>query len=167
MNSMTPPTIFVGVDTYKNEHVAVALSELSLRIGDCSVPANPESYANLLEWSRYLGEPRIFGIEGCGSYGSGLYRFLRRNGVVVPEFSRPARKDERRLLGKNDVIDVEHTAKEVLSGRPMTKPKAVNGSIESIRPVRIARKAAMKVQVSAMITLKATLINRRTNSAAP
>lgn len=159
INSMTPSSIVVGVDTHKDEHVAVALSELGARLGDCSVPANARGYATLLEWSRGLGEPRIFGIEGCGSYGSGLYRFLRRHGVAVTEVSRPARKGERRLLGKSDVIDAEHAAKEVLSGRRFTAPKTANGSIESIRLVRIARKAAVKVQVTAMITLKATLIN--------
>ncbi len=158
MNSIAPPTIVVGVDTHKDEHVAVALSELGIRLGDCHVLAAPEGYARLLEWARELGEPRVFGIEGCGSYGSGLYRYLRRHGVAVTEVSRPARKGERRLLGKSDVIDAEHAAKEVLTGRPMSTPKAANGSIESIRLVRIARKAAVKVQVTAMITLKATLI---------
>jgi transposase len=158
MDSMTRPTIVVGVDTHKDEHVAVALSELGQRLGECSVPANTVGYATLLEWSRQLGTPRIFGIEGCGSYGSGLFRFLRRNGAAVTEVSRPARRGERRLLGKSDVIDAEHAAKEVLSGRPMSTPKAANGSIESIRLVRIARKAAVKVQVTAIITLKATLI---------
>lgn len=156
---LTRPSIVVGVDTHKDQHVAVAMSELGMRLGDLSVPANREGYAALLTWSRDLGEPRIFAVEGCGSYGTGLYQFLRRHAVAVTEVSRPARKGERRLLGKSDVIDAEHAAKEVLSGRPRTAPKTANGSIESIRLVRIARKAAVKVQVTTMITLKATLIN--------
>jgi len=156
---LTRPSIVVGVDTHKDQHVAVALTELGQRLGDCSVPANLDGYATLLEWTRELGEPRIFGVEGCGSYGNGLYRFLRRHGLSVTEISRPARKGERRLIGKSDVIDAEHAAKEVLSGRPFTTPKTASGSIESIRLVRIARKAAVKVQVTAMITLKATLVN--------
>ncbi len=159
LDSMTRPSIVVGVDTHKDQRVAVALSKLGVRLGDCSVPVNPQGYSQLLEWARELGEPRVFGVEGCGSYGSGLYRFLRRHGLSVTEVSRPARKGERRLMGKSDVIDAEHAAKEVLSGRPFTAPKAANGSIESIRLVRIARKAAVKIQVTAMITLKATLIN--------
>jgi transposase len=158
MDSMTRPSIVVGVDTHKDQHVAVALSELGARLDDCSVPANTAGYAALLEWSRQIGLPRIFGVEGCGSYGSGLFHFLRRNGVTVTEVSRPARRGERRLLGKSDVIDAEHAAREVLTGRPMSTPKTANGSIESIRLVRIARKSAVKVQVTAMITLKATLI---------
>ncbi len=159
MDSMARPSVVVGVDTHRDEHVAVALSELGVRLGDLSVPANLDGYATLLNWARGLGEPRVFGIEGCGSYGSGLYRFLRRHGVLTTEVSRPARKGERRLLGKSDVIDAEHAAKEVLSGRRFTAPKTANGSIESIRLVRTARKAAVKVQVTAMITLKATLVN--------
>ena len=137
----------------------MALSELGVRLGDISVSANLAGYATLLEWARALGEPRIFGVEGCGSYGAGLHSFLRRNAVPVTEVSRPARKGERRLVGKSDVIDAEHAAKEILAGRPLTTPKSANGSIESIRLVRIARKMAVKMQVTAIITLKATLIN--------
>jgi transposase len=158
-DTLTRPSIVVGVDTHKDQHVAVALNELGVRLGELSVPANREGYATLLAWSRELGEPRIFGVEGCGSYGTGLYQFLRRNAVLVTEVSRPARKGERRLNGKSDVIDAEHAAKEALSGRPLTLPKTSNGSIESIRLVRIARKMAVKMQVTSIITLKATLIN--------
>jgi len=46
----------------------------------------------------------------------------------------------------------------VLAGRAKTMPKTANGSIESIRLVRIARNTAMKAHTSAMIALKATLV---------
>jgi transposase len=72
--------------------------------------------------------------------------------------NRPARRGERRLSGKSDVIDAEHAAREVLAGRARTIPKTSNGSIESIRLVRIARGTAVKAQTTAMITLKATLV---------
>ena len=36
------------------------------------------------------GEP-VFGVEGCGSYGAGLARFLGRPGVPVYECERPRR----------------------------------------------------------------------------
>ena len=160
MDSIAPdaPTIVVGVDTHKDEHVAVALNWLGVRLGERFIPASPDGYAALLAWAMELGEIRCFGVEGCGSYGSGLHRFLRRNGISVVEVNRPARKGERRLSGKSDVIDAEHAAKEVLAGRAKALPKAANGRIESIRLVRIARSAAVKSEVTAMITLKATLV---------
>jgi transposase len=154
----TPQAIVVGVDTHKDEHVAVALNELGVRLGERFVPATPDGYAALWRWSSELGEVRAFGIEGCGSYGSGLYRFLRRQGQTVIEVNRPARKGERRLSGKSDVIDAEHAAREVLAGRAKTTPKVANGSIESIRLVRIARGTAVKAQTTAIIALKATLV---------
>jgi transposase len=150
--------VVVGVDTHKNEHVAVALDGLGSRIGELFVPATTDGYAALLGWAAELGEIRGFGVEGCGSYGSGLYRFLRRGGHMVIEVNRPARKGERRLSGKSDVIDAEHAAREVLAGRAKNTPKTANGSIESIRLVRIARNTAVKAHTSAMIALKATLV---------
>lgn len=160
MASIAPerPSVVIGVDTHKDEHVAVALDALGSRLGELFAPATPDGYARLWTWSRELGDARSFGVEGCGSYGSGLYRFLRRHGECVTEVSRPARKGERRLLGKSDVIDAEHAAREVLAGRASTTPKTANGSIESIRLVRIARRTAVKAQTSAMIALKATLV---------
>jgi transposase len=160
MDSIAPvlTTIIVGVDTHKDEHVAVALDTLGVRLGEYFAPATPDGYAALLSWAVELGDIRAFGVEGCGSYGSGLYRFLRRAGRNVIEVNRPARRGERRLSGKSDVIDAEHAAREVFAGRARSIPKTSNGSIESIRLVRIARGTAVKAQTTAMITLKATLV---------
>lgn len=138
--------------------MAFALDGLGGRRGELFVPATADGYAQLVDWARNLGEIRVFGVEGCGSYGSGLYRFLRRGGHTVIEVNRSARKGERRLTGKSDVIDAEHAAREVLAGHAKTTPKAANGSIESIRLVRIARNTAVKAHTSAMIALKATLV---------
>src|ERR671919_1108590 len=78
----------------------------------------------------------VFGVEGTGSYGSGLARFLRRHGRKVLEVSRPPRKGERRLSGKSDSIDAEHAAREVLAGRAKATPKLADGIVEAIRLVR-------------------------------
>jgi transposase len=150
--------VIVGVDTHKDEHVAVALDGLGGHLGELCVLATGEGYASLVEWAGSFGKVNAFGVEGCGSYGSGLYRFLRRAGHSVTEVNRPARKGERRLSGKSDVIDAEHAAREVLAGRATSTPKSSNGSIESIRLVRIARGTAVKAQTTAMIALKATLV---------
>ena len=150
--------VIVGVDTHKDEHVAVALDGLGGHLGELFVPADRDGYARLVEWAGTFGKVNYFGVEGCGSYGSGLYRFLHRGSHSVTEVNRPARKGERRLLGKSDVIDAEHAAREVLAGRATTIPKSSNGSIESIRLVRIARGTAVKAQTTAMIALKAALV---------
>jgi len=150
--------VVVGVDTHKDEHVAVVLDGLGGYLGELFVPVTRDGYARLVEWAASFGKVNAFGVEGCGSYGSGLYRSLRRAGHSVTEVNRPARKGERRLAGKSDVIDAEHAAREVLAGRAKTTPKSSNGSIESIRLVRIARGTAVKAQTTAMIALKAALV---------
>jgi transposase len=150
--------VIVGVDTHKNEHVAVALDGLGGRLGDLSLPANPDGYAKLVAWACGLGIVSQFGVEGTGSYGSGLARYLRRNGHKVIEVGRPPRKGERRLSGKSDAIDAEHAAREVLAGKATATPKVADGLIEAIRLVKIARDTAVKAHSMAMITLKATLV---------
>ena len=156
--ALTRTDVVVGVDTHKDQHVAYALDGLGGMLGELFVPTTSDGYAALVEWAANLGDVNAFGVEGCGSYGSGLFRFLRRGGHKVIEVNRPARRGERRLSGKSDVIDAEHAAREVLAGRVKTTPKAQNGSIESIRLVRIARGTAIKAQTTAMIALKAVLV---------
>ena len=108
--------VIVGVDTHKDEHIAVAIDGLGGLIDKPKLAAaTPDGYAELLVWAQSLGEIHAFGVEGCGSYGSGLARFLRRHGHIVHEVARPPRKGERRLSGKSDPIDAEHAA-TVLSG---------------------------------------------------
>ena len=112
--------------------------------------------------ARGLGRPvrrrGAFGVEGTGSYGSGVARFLRRNGHKVIEVSRPPRKGERRMSGKSDTIDAEHAAREVLAGKATATPKLADGIVEAIRLVKIARDTAVKAHSQAIITLKATLV---------
>lgn len=150
--------IVIGVDTHKWEHVAVALNGVGRRLGGITVPATAGGYRAMLEWALSVGIVAMFGIEGTGSYGSGLSRFLRRNGHTIIEVSRPPRKGERRLSGKSDPIDAEHAARAVLSGKASAIPKLGEGAVETIRLVKIARDGAVRAQSQTMITLKSLLV---------
>lgn len=150
--------VVVGVDTHKEEHVAVAVDGLGRRLSDIAISATPAGYIALLIWTEGLGPLAAFGVEGTGSYGSGLARFLRRNGHRVVEVSRAPRRGERRLSGKSDPIDAEHAARAVLAGRATAIPKLGEGAVESIRLVKIARDGAVRAQSQAMQTLKSVLI---------
>ncbi len=149
--------LVVGVDTHKQEHVAVAVDGLGRRLGDVSIPATPTGYTAMLAWAEELGSVAAFGVEGTGSYGSGLARFLRRHGQLVVEVSRPPRRGERRLSGKSDPIDAEHAARAVLSGQASAVPKLGEGAVETIRLVKIARDSAVRAQSQAMQILKSIL----------
>jgi len=150
--------VVIGVDTHKDRHAAVAVDGLGGRLGELSVDATNEGYAELVAWAGSHGRVAAFGVEGTGSYGVGLARFLRRHGIRAIDVSRPPRRHERRLAGKNDTIDAEHAARAVLAGTATATPKLANGAVEAIRLVKIARDTAVKVQSQAMITLKATVV---------
>src|SRR5918993_1272372 len=154
--------VIVGVDTHKDEHVAVVLDGLGGRLSEKFIPTTATGFADLLAFCRgHVGvEGRLvgFGVEGTGSYGMGLARFLRRHGYAVHEVHRPPRKGERRMSGKSDTLDAEHAARQVLSGSNDAVPKTADGQIEALRLLKIARDTAVKAQTTAMITLKATLV---------
>jgi transposase len=151
--------VIVGVDTHKYQHVAVALNGLGHRLADpLLIDATNEGYAELLAWACALGPVHAFAVEGCGSYGIGLARFLRRHGHAPVEVSRPPRAGERRLSGKSDAIDAEHAARLILTGVGLVTPKLADGQVEAIRLIKIARDTAVKAQTSAIITLKAVLV---------
>jgi len=156
--ALGPSDVIIGVDTHKDEHVAAAIDGLGGQLGHLNLPANPDGYVQLVAWAVSYGRVACFGVEGTGSYGSGLARFLRRNGHKVIEVSRPPRKGERRMSGKSDTIDAEHAAREVLAGKATATPKLAEGIVEAIRLVKIARDTAVKAHTAAIITLKATLV---------
>jgi transposase len=154
--------VIVGVDTHKDQHVAVLLDGLGGRLAELFLPATLAGFADLLRFCQghvgAEGQLIAFGVEGTGSYGIGLARFLRRHGLTVHEVHRPPRRGERRMSGKSDTIDAEHAARQVLTGSPMAVPKTADGQIEALRLLKVARDTAVKAQITAMITLKATLV---------
>jgi transposase len=123
--------VIVGVDTHKSEHVAVLLDGLGGRLAELFIPAIIAGYAHLLAFClQHVGDAgrlHAFGVEGTGSYGVGLARFLRRQGHAVREVHRPPRKDDRRLAGKSDAIDAEHAARQILAGLATAVPKTADG----------------------------------------
>jgi transposase len=153
--------VIVGVDTHKDQHVAVALDGLGGRLGELFVPATADGHGALVGWARGQGRVVAFGVEGTGSYGAGLASFLRRHALKVIEVNRPARQADRRLAGKSDTIDAEHAAREVLAGNATNTPKSADGAIEALRLIKIARDGAVKARSKALITLKASLVTGR------
>ncbi|WP_116995471.1 IS110 family transposase [Desertimonas flava] len=162
MSSMTvdAPTrkVIVGVDTHKHIHVAVAIDQHGARLGDVTVSADTGGYTELEQWAQALGRIDRFGIEGTGSYGAGLSSFLRRCGHRVVECNREDRRARRRN-GKSDTVDAEAAARSVLAGTSTIVPKTGYGTVEMIRQIKVARDTARKGRTSAIITLKAIIVN--------
>lgn len=83
--------VVVGVDTHRDQHVAVAIDRQGERLGELRAPTTVHGYEELERWSRGWGDIRAFGIEGTGSYGAGIARFLTARGYsVVEEHGEPA-----------------------------------------------------------------------------
>ena len=94
---------------------------------EASVEASGEGYAQALR----LVDPRaarrrVFAIEGTGSFGAGLTRFLTGRGERVLEVGRLRR--ERRSGGKTDALDAIRAARSVLAERRPTTPRAVGNA---------------------------------------
>ena len=161
MTSITgqPPAgqVVVGVDTHKHLHVAVALNDLGGVLGQLTVAAAADGYAQLARWASTQGRVVAFGVEGTGSYGAGLASYLRRCGHRVVEVNRPDRR-VRRQRGKTDPIDAENAARAVLAGTATAIPKSADGTVEMLRQLKIARDTAVKARTQAMITLKALVV---------
>jgi transposase len=156
MTQPAPARITVGVDTHAEVHVAVAQDSLGRRLDAISVPTTPAGYAELLGWARRLGPINAWGIEGTGSFGAGLTRFLHRHGQVVVEVNRPDRQARRRR-GKSDPLDAEAAARAV-QAREGAIPKAGDGQVEMIRSLRVARATAIKARTQAINALKGLLV---------
>jgi len=137
-----------GVDTHKDVHVAAVIDVLGRILGVQSFPTTRHGYRRLLAWLQSHGEVAAVGVEGCGSWGAGLARYLTARGVKVVEVNRPNRQT-RRLRGKDDPVDAEVAARAVLSGEATVVPKSGDGPVEAIRQLRVARSGAIKARISA------------------
>src|SRR5829696_7660765 len=99
--------VTIGVDTHADLHVGVALDQFGRRLGTRSVSTTPAGFAELVAWAEAFGVIERIGIEGTGSYGAGLTRWLRARGLTVIEVERPHRHDRQGRRGKSDPIDAE------------------------------------------------------------
>ena len=130
-----------GVDTHAGTHVTAALDPLGGLLGVREFPATAAGYAALLGWLAGFGTVALVGVEGTGSYGAGLARYLAGAGVRVVEVDRCDRQDRRRA-GKSDPLDAISAARAALSGRAAGAPKSRDGAVEAIRALMVARRGA-------------------------
>jgi transposase len=161
MNQTIAAEVVVGVDTHKHVHAAVVISALGARLGATTVPTNAKGYRDLAAWACSFGAIKAFGIEGTGSYGAGLSRFLRAQGHAVLEVNRPDRQ-LRHQRGKSDPVDAEAAARAVLGGQAMGLPKSGTSTVEMIRHLKIARDTAVKARCQTMLALKGLIVGAPT-----
>jgi transposase len=152
----TMPRITAGVDTHLDVHVVAALDSIGGLLGVESFRADGAGYRAALRWLRRFGEIDLVGVEGTGSYGAGLTRFLLDQGVEVVEVDRPKRQLRRRV-GKSDPIDAVAAARAAQSGDALGAAKTRDGNVEAIRVLRIARCSARRERSRAINQLRSII----------
>lgn len=153
-----PDAVIIGVDTHTDVHVAVALNGTGKALGTGSFSATTRGYSQLASWAEGFGVVAAVGMEGTGSFGAGLLRFLNDYGLRVVEVDRPDRRSRRRH-GKADPLDAESAARAVLSGRADGQPKSRDAEVEMVRALRVARRSAMKARVQAGAQIDALVVS--------
>ena len=107
------------------------------------------------------GEVRAFEVEGAGSYGAGLARFLTGRGFTVVEVNRPDRSTRYRK-GKSDPTYAEMAARAVLAGVANATPKSGEGEIEMIRMLKSTTGSAVKARTQAINQMRALVVTAPT-----
>ena len=142
-----------GIDTHGEIHVAAALDNIGGLLGTRSFEADPAGYKALLAWLESFGPLAQVGVEGTGSYGAGLARFLSRAGIVVIEVDRPNRQ-ARRNAGKSDPLDAVEAARATLSGKANGRAKSRDGWVEALRVLLVAKRSARAARVKALTQMR-------------
>jgi transposase len=151
------PVITGGVDTHADVHVAAALDRIGGLLGVRQFPATAAGYADLLEWLGEFGTVDLVGVEGTGSYGAGLARYMAGAGVRVVEVDRADRQDRHRQ-GKSDPLDAISAARAAQSGRASGAPKGRDGAVEAIRALMVAKRSARHERTQAINQARALIL---------
>ncbi len=147
----------IGVDPHRDSH---ALAVVEVRTGgvvlEASLAANCDGYAHALELAdRHAAGRRVFAIEGTGSFGAGLTRYLGSRGEQVVEVGRLRR--ERRSGGKTDALDAVRAARSVLAQNRPGTPRA-GGEREALRALMAAREGAVNAKRAGLCQLRDLLV---------
>jgi transposase len=148
----------IGVDTHLDEHVlAIIAAPSGAVLARRSIQASARGYAAALRFAAAEANGvRAWAIEGTGSYGAGLARFLAGRQETVLEVSRTPRA-ERRLRGKDDSLDATRTAQAALASETLALPRSGERR-EALRLLLVARRSAVDVRREALGQLRGVVV---------
>ncbi len=135
-----------GIDTHLDVHVAAVVDRNGGILGVESFARTRAGFRDLHGWLRSFGALTRVGVEGTGTYGAGIARFLRAQDLEVIEVDRPNRQ-ARRSHGKPDEVDAIEAARAALSGRATGIAKTADGDVEAIRALLVVRRSARNVRI--------------------
>jgi transposase len=147
----------VGVDPHRDSHALAVVHVVSgAVVFESMIDANSDGYAQALSLAdEQAPGRRVFAIEGTGSYGAGLTRFLTGCGEPVLEVSRLRRA--RGSGGKTDALDAVRAARSVLTERRPSTPRA-GGERQALQALVAAREGAVNARRAGLCQLRDLLI---------
>jgi transposase len=147
----------VGVDSHRDSHaVGVVEVRSGVVVFEASVRADIGGYTDALRLAhQHAPGRRAFAVEGSGSYGAGLSRFLADHGEDVFEVGRLRR--ERRSGGKTDALDAVRAARSVLGQKRPARPRS-SGEREALRALMAAREGAVNAKRAGLCQLRDLLV---------
>src|SRR5262245_58518929 len=147
----------VGVDPHRDRHaLAIVRSATGAALFEGQVAASQRGYAQALRLvEREAPGRRAWAIEGTGSYGAGLARFLTARDERVLEVGRIRR--ERRSHAKSDPLDALRAARSVLGEAELASPRAA-GEREALRALMVARAGALAAKKAGLCQLRALIV---------
>jgi transposase len=147
----------VGVDPHRDSHALAVVEVVSgAVVFEATVAAGSEGYANALRLvEEHAPGRRAFAVEGTGSFGCGLTRFLGGRGERVLEVGRLRR--ERRSGGKTDALDAIRAARSVLASERPATPRA-GGERQALQALVAAREGAVNAKRAGLCQLRDLLI---------
>jgi transposase len=149
--------VVIGVDTHVETHSAAAIdSHTGGVLGELTVEASPSGYEVLVEFANEHAGVRAWAIEGTGSHGAGLVRYLGKCEGLVVELDRPERQ-KRRNGAKSDPLDAIRAAREALSRTQLATPR-MTGERQALSVLLAARRSAVEGATTAQQQLFSLVI---------
>lgn len=149
--------VYGGVDTHTDFHQGAVIDSVGRHLATEAFETTPAGYRRLLDWLRSHGQVVAVGVEGTGSHGAELGRYLRAGRVTVIDVDRPDRR-ARRAHGKSDPVDAYAAAGAVLANRAEGIPKTRDGIVEAIRALRVVRRSAVKSRTQTLHQIRALIM---------
>ena len=152
MNSLTDlrgvVDVIIGVDTHVHTHSAAVLDTATGGVlGEITVEATPEGYAEVVEFANGFPMLRAWAIEGTGGHGAGLSRHLLETSEIVIELDRPKRA-ARRNGAKSDPLDAIRAAREAMARPRLGTPRS-GGERQALSVLLTARRSAINASTEA------------------
>jgi len=143
----------IGVDPHRDSHALAVVHVISgAVVFEATVAASSDGYAQALKLvDQHAPGRRVFAVEGTGSFGAGLTRFLTVRGERVLEVGRLRR--ERRSGGKTDALDAVRAARGVLTSERPATPRA-GGERQALQALVAAREGAVNARRAGLCQLR-------------